>query len=711
MRDDVKLKKWSLSADGQWTDDFLESVFFTGNGRMGARGYCVLEKNPLKTGLFLAGVFGELKPGLTDFVNLPTPLYARLSLNGQSVEPCSIQSDSVSRTLDLRTGVFSADYTLDGVAVREERFFSLANTGLLVQRLTLTPAVDGKLELSAGVHTACCNCPVPDDQTKENTEMLSLTQVESVQSEDSVVVKLRTVGAGIELTEDLSFHSQGLRKTGTFQDSDGAGLIFSVDGKSGNDYVLEQRTLITTSRDRDCRIAPPEEEWSYQSLLAESEAAWQAKWEIANIEIDGDEEADSALRYVCFQLMANAAPDPTVSIGARGLTHTRYKGCYFWDTDLFMMPFYLHTDPPTARNLMQYRINCLPQAKAHGAKMNGAGARYPWMTAFDGSEQCESWDIGASEVHVTADVAFALKEYFDKTGDETLYANGGAEVFVETARFWQSRYTAEPDSGKVNLLFCKGPDEYCGITSNNYYTNLLVKENLSLAQEAALFLKKNQPKDYARLGLTDDEVTAWERLSQAIKLPRDPQTNRLRQDDTFHLLEPVDISALKDGDTASYRQVCFDRVQRYQVVKQADLLLLMTRLPDRFTEKEKAEAWQDFEPKCLHDSTLSFASHALFAAQNGIEEKAWDYFRKALLLDLRNVMDNTGGEGLHLACFGESWQAAVGFGGLRFENGTPRCQPHLPKSWKRMRFQFWYRGKRYEAQVSQDHAVIIEKTC
>ena len=427
-----------------------------------------------------------------------------------------------------------------------------------------------------------------------------------------------------------------------------------------------------------------------------------------DLQVEGDENAQTALRYLAYQLTASCSgEDDTVNIGARGLTHARYKGCYFWDTDLFMLPFFLYTQPASARSLAQYRVNCLPQAKAHARKMNGAGARYPWMASFDGSEQCESWDIGASEVHITADVAYALDQYLQATGDES-FAPGAREVFVETARFWRSRYTAEPGTGRENLLFCKGPDEYCGITSNNLFTGEMVRHNLDLALAAAETLRQEEPERYAALGLTEKETEGWRKLREAIPVPRDPATGRLWPDDTFHLLEPVDPAALKEGDEASYHKVCFDRLQRYQVIKQADTLLLMTRLPDRFTREEKKNAWADFEPKCLHDSTLSFASHALFAAQNGYDDAASRYFEKALYLDLREVMGNTGKEGLHLAGLGETWQAAVfGFAGLRFGPQGPTLSPRLPTGWKSLRFRFYWRGRLYEARADQKSGDVV----
>ena len=186
--------------------------------------------------------------------------------------------------------------------------------------------------------------------------------------------------------------------------------------------------------------------------------------------------------------------------------------------------------------------------------------------------------------------------------------------------------------------------------------NSCIQHNLELAIDAAKALQGKSA--YQNLGLSEEEIASWQTLHDAIIWPHDPDSGHLAQDETFHLLEPVDLAALKPDLGASYHHVCFDRLQRYKVVKQADVLLFMTRLPELFTKEEKMQAWNDFEPLCLHDSTLSFASHALFALQNGLREKGIEYLRKALLLDLRDLMNNTGKEGLHLAGMGEGWQAA-----------------------------------------------------
>ncbi len=710
MRNDIQLNGWHIGANGAIGDSFLESIFFTGNGRMGTRGYPALRPTarPVDTGLFIAGFFDMYKAGLTDFVNLPTPAWETVAVNGQATRPAGIALD-----LDLSCGKLTTSYSVSAggteVSVVEERLFPLENPALLLQRSRFTcTAGTGILAADSGVELSCRNQPVPDDQVKQNDEQLCYIRTGKPEfSAEGFTVELETKVTGLTAHYDTAFHTTGFEMDGPFSSEDGAGLRFSARIKAGDTFTIEKLTAITTNRDHDPMLAPLPLNWSFDGLERENNKLWMEKWEIAGITIEGDADAQTAIRYIIFQLIVNcSARDDTVSIGARGLTHTRYKGCYFWDTDLFMLPFYLYTDPGAARSLSKFRVNTLPQAKAHAKKMNGTGARYPWMVALDGTEQCETWDIGCSEVHVTADVAYALGKYMEVAQDKDLFLNGGAEVLVETARFWMGRYSPEPGTGLVNLLFCKGPDEYCGITSNNLFTNMMVQHNLELAIRAAHALARLDQEQYRRLGITAEEEENWARLCRSIKLPRDPVSGHWRTDDTFHLLEPVDPKSLKAGDEASYHQVCFDRLQRYKVVKQADVLLLMTRLPERFSAAGRLAAWEDFEPLCLHDSTLSFASHALFAAQSGLREQAEDYFRKALLLDLRDIMENTGKEGLHMAGFGETWQAVVfGFAGLHLTDGKPHLEPNLPAGWTQLSFNFWCRGQRFFVEIGPNGTV------
>lgn len=696
MRNDVRLDGWTLTAVGAERDRFLESVFFTGSGRMGARGVTAFrtEPRPLDCGLFVAGIFDRITEGspITDFAALPTPVWADISVGGRRAEICS----EVTRTLDLRTGELRLNYAVTGGArVTERRLFSLADPGYVFERFEINS--EKPVALTLGVDEEVCNCPVPDDQVKENSEVVQMFRaLESSQTRRAYSTRFTALRLDYELGFSPAPESF----------SPAGGALFT-----GRSLRVDCACRVVTSRDADPRLKPLRpEEAAYDAALSRAGVALTQRWAACEVKIGGDSQSESALRYVMYQLMANCpARDGTVSIGARGLTHTRYKGCCFWDTDMFLMPFYLLTDPESARCLLEFRVRTLPAAREHARKMNGTGARYPWMVSLDGGEQCESWDIGCSEVHVTADIAYAAGQYLDWTGDTDFLVRGGAEMLIETARFWPSRYSPAPDGG-VNLLFCKGPDEYCGITSNNLYTNFMVRHNISLAIDAARLLSSLDPAQLSRLGVTPGELDSLSDFSGKIKLPKDEKTGLWRQDDTFHLLEPVEITTIKPDDSAAYSRVCFDALQRLKVIKQADVLLLMSRFPERFTQSEKLAAWADFEPLCIHDSTLSFATHALFAAQCGLTDAARRYFDKALWLDLRSVMGNTGKEGLHLACLGETYQAVVfGFAGLHVENGRPVLSPNLPADWSSLEFPFYFRGKRYLAQISpaSDKSALI----
>lgn len=664
MRNDLELHPWFISVTGAgWADDFYESIFFTGNGRLGIRGYasCEPAPRPVQKGVYAAGIFGEIKPGITDFVNLPTPVLDRIYIDGQKAELAS----DIRRVLDMKTAALTMKYALRQgnklLEVTYQRFLPRERPTLILQRLMLTPQADMDITLSSGIQVDSCNSPIPDDQTKANGETIQLSHLtHSSATQEGIQCTFEIQGTGLTVMQEVQFRCPDFG----YSHSVGTESVFSATARAHQGLVFDKVASVLTSRDVDPRLAPIPSHWAYEALWREHCEAWARVWRGCDVPlpvIDGiEDEMQTGLRFSMYALMTScSSKDPTVSIGARGLSHGRYKGCYFWDTDMFMLPFFLQNDLEAVRSLCEYRVRSLPAAKAHSQKMNTSGARYPWMAALDGTEQCETWDIGCSELHITADVVYALDAYCKKSADEDFYLDKAAEVYVETARFWVSRYTFHPEMGRADLLFCKGPDEYCGITNNNLFTNVMVQHNLALAIAAAEALKEKRPKTYTKLGITEEEVQAMTALRKAIPWPRDPVNGRLAQDETLHLLEPVEISTLKPDAGASYHRVCFDRLQRYKVIKQADVLLLMTRLPQLFSAEEKQQAWEDFEPICLHDSTLSFASHALFALQNGYKAEGLAYLRKALLLDLRDIMGNTGHEGLHLACMGEAWQAAL----------------------------------------------------
>ena len=358
---------------------------------------------------------------------------------------------------------------------------------------------------------------------------------------------------------------------------------------------------------------------------------------------------------------------------------------------MFLFPFYLWQRPAAARNLARYRIDRLPDAEELAASQNLDGARYPWMCSDTGAEQCESWDIGQCETHITADVAYALSRYGEVTGDAALMETA-KPVLAQTARYWVSRATYEPAKDRYSLFFVKGPDEYCGEAINNTYTCYLARHNLRLGAEA----------------LGGDEGKRLRAVADRMTVLYDERRDLYLQDEAFERLEPAPF--LRSGSSPMYKQVCFDRMQRYRVLKQADLVQLMVMFPNDFTQAQKANVFDAYEPLTLHDSTLSYGIHALLAFRLGRFDKATDYLRRSAYLDLFDGMQNTGHEGIHVAALGATWQAVVyGMLGLWSDGGQLTVSPHLPESVARVSLRVWHRGKRYRVTATRDGARTEEE--
>ncbi|MCK9526724.1 MAG: hypothetical protein M0R49_12470 [Limnochordia bacterium] len=716
--DQLKILPWSLEITGmdQRQYPFYESILSQGNGYLGVRGFdpAGIKENSFERSTFLAGFFEYIKPEITDMVNLPDLFSVRFGM------PC--QEISAAATLDLKTGLLTrkAVWEMESgelFRLSSRRCVSMHNKHASALEVEIRP-LNGDLHISleTGLDGDVTNLPISDEQLTENTQYKRLLApviceahdaggalvMESMPSERRVYQAYRvmtnlpmtTTGAGADAYT-------AVRVEGIIPEGDALVVTKTIATYSDRDHVPDHLAEAT-------KLAQLLAGLGFAGVLKESTQAWCELWESCDIELDGDPELQGAVRYNIFQLLQNnAAADPYVSIGARGLMHGRYKGNYFWDTEIFMLPFFLYTRPEAAKNLLLYRYHMLPSARAGAKSLGLKGARYPWMSSNTGHEQCETWDTGYCEVHITADVAHAVQEYVRITDDQDFLVHYGAEMLIETARYWVSRLTYHEATDCYNLLFVKGPDEYCGVTTNNTYTNYLVRQNL-LGAIRAVNLLRQRPEDWdalqAKLHVTAQELAEFEDAAEKIVILYDQERDLLLQDEVFERMEPLDISAHKLGATALYRTIPYDRLQRYKVLKQADLVLLMTLYPDRFSTKLKQNIWSYYEPLTLHDSSLSCGTHAQLAFDLGYEDVAWDYFQKSVFLDLHNIMENTHHEGIHMAALGASWQALVlGMAGLRQgKDGRPQVDPKLPRSIRGLRFSVVMGGCKYKITIDQD---------
>jgi kojibiose phosphorylase len=403
-----------------------------------------------------------------------------------------------------------------------------------------------------------------------------------------------------------------------------------------------------------------------------------------------------------------------VSIGARAQTGLAYSGHVFWDTEIYMLPFFALTWPEAARTLLMYRHRTLPAARAKAARYGARGAFYAWESADTGEDVTPASVVGPGgvtipirlaqqEQHISADVAFGAWNYWRITGDDTFLLEAGAEIIIETARFWASR--AEPGSdGKRHIRGVIGPDEYHENVDDDAYTNGMARWNLRTARAVVHDMSMRWPEPWAelraKLAFEDAELDEWSVIARDLYIGLDPRTGLIEQFRGYFLLKDLPISSSVSRIVPVDVLLGLDRVLPFPIIKQPDVLMLIYLLWDDFTPEVREANFRYYEPRCAHGSSLSPCVHALLAARLGDMALAEQYFRQASEIDLSDNMGNAAG-GIHIAALGGLWQAAVfGFAGLHLSDDGPQLNPKLPPAWRGLSFRIRWRGKDYALNTS-----------
>ncbi|MGO8954585.1 MAG: glycoside hydrolase family 65 protein [Rhodomicrobium sp.] len=445
----------------------------------------------------------------------------------------------------------------------------------------------------------------------------------------------------------------------------------------------------------------------WRAVLAAHEAAWNTRWTASDIVVEGDDATQMALRFAVYHLTSAANPgDEHVSIGARGLTGDAYFGHVFWDTEIYLLPFYIATWPEAARALLMYRFHTLPAARAKAAQAGYKGALYAWESADTGEETTPEHVVGDDgtvveiltgkmEHHISADIAYAVWQYWRASGDDEFFLGAGAEILLETARFWASRAIAKPD-GKRHIRHVIGPDEYHEDVDDNAFTNVMARWNIARALEALELLQANWPERAAalrqRLSLGDDELADLRDAAARIMTGLDPATGIYEQFAGFHALDPLDLAAYAGTNLPIDVVIKRQRTQRSQVVKQADVVALIALLPEAFPGGLAEANFRYYEPKCSHGSSLSTSMHAVVAARLGDAEMALRYLRKTAALDLDPDPNSAGG--VRMAGLGGLWQTVIlGFAGVELTGETLGIAPKLPPRWRSLSFRVCWRAR------------------
>ena len=734
MTNTISHEDWIVSREGWSTENVTHhgNLFLLGNGHMGYRGTLEEFGPDEKVGILLPGVYDRVGSAWREPVNAPNGLYTRVAVNGTWLNPLEIEPSAHRQFLDMRAAVHHREshFSVCGteVSIQAERFLSASNVHLMASRYKVLVSGDAEITLESGIDGRIWDLNGPH-----------LEHPVALQRDDALIRKARTHENGSEvvvaetclLTTSAPAHSTTLH---------GSVRRWTFRVAGGATFELQKSVAVYSSIDA-CEGTPEAAALAcatqsavsgYAALLAAHEAVWNARWERADVLIEGDVEAQHALRYSLYQLLS-AAPfhSEHLSIPARALSGQVYKGAVFWDTEIFMFPFFLAVFPEVARNLIRYRIHTLAGAKAKAAEYGCAGAYYPWEGQEDGYDACTLFNITDvftnrpmrtyfrdKQIHISGDVAWAIWKYVQTTGDTGLLLDGGWEVMIECARFFFSYAYKRTTGDQYVLLDVTGPDEYHERVANNAYTNHLAQYTVEATIEAAALLHEADPQAFAalrnRLGFGKEEEARLTDFAAKLHLPQpDPETRLIEQFDGYLKLEDCPLKELKSRvlNPAEYLGGGSGLATTTRILKQADVVLLTHLLGERFSEEVKRANWDFYEPRTEHGSSLSACVYALVAAETGRADFAYKYFLKTATVDLTGDSKQYVGTlyigGTHPAANGGAWMvAAQGFCGVHFRPDGLVIDPRLPVNWKSVSLRVVYRGYVLKLTINQSSSRV-----
>ncbi|MCM2279840.1 MAG: glycoside hydrolase family 65 protein [Oligoflexia bacterium] len=730
---------WLVSTTGYQPARELEteSLLAVSNGYVGTRGTLFEHASALGPGTVVAGVFDlpAAENAVPALVAAPDWVRLRMELLGE--EESGIPGGTLTdheRTLDFRQGLFWREFRHRDdrnrvTSLKGFRLASLKDRHLLLQSVWLRAEnYSGKLRIEAEIDLH----PSQHRMFPNPYPVRTLVGHDPDRKPGDPIMVTYSYKGGARIA--FASTCRLVREDGTVlypsasRVHDRVAEYWELDVELGRAYRVDRLVSVYTSRETPKpahaaaehlkRLRHEGTEHAVHSHLDE----WKRRWRVSNVEIDGDPQAQRALRFACYHLLSAANPeDERVSIGARALTGNAYLGHVFWDTEIFMLPFFTLTAPDIARSLLMYRFHTLPGARENAKRRGYRGALYAWESTDTGLEttpsviQAPTGELirvltGEQEHHISGDVAYAVWQYWLATGDDTFLAGPGLEILLETARFWASRSRIGGD-GAYHIEATIGPDEYHENVTDNTYTNELARWNIRRAMDAYAWAEKRAPESARaaaeKISLEPAEFLQWAEVGE--KLARNRRNDGvIEQFRGYFDLENLTAAAESQPGGADFRIFLdLERLGKTQLIKQADVVMLMHLLGDRFSEEEKRRSFDYYDARTLHGSSLSPAIHALMAARLGRMEAAQRYFKMASEIDLFNTMGNASG-GIHAAAQGGLWQAVLfGFAGLELREQGIAFSPRLPAHWQGLRFHLAWRGQTLAVHLTPEELEVI----
>ena len=695
-----------------------ETIFTIGNGYLCTRGAFEEGYPGDRRATFVHGVFDAVPISVSELANTPDWLPLTVFLNEERFSLDQGKILSFQRKLDLRDGLISRTVRWQSpsglvATLTFERFISMTDEHLGLIRCRVVPEFQGRVEF---------RCALKGDMDNEG---LAHWQWVAQHYQDDVVSLLnQTRSTKIKFASAMAVRGViGTCLEDAYCDVENAPMrTLSMAAEPGLPLVVDKYAAFVTSRDTEDVMAAAFQyvkgvvDWP--SALEANRAAWRQEWERTDVVIEGDDEAQIAIRFNLFQMLI-AAPrhDDRVNIGAKTLSGFGYRGHSFWDTEIFMLPLFTYTAPNIARNLLSYRYHNLEGARQKARGNSCEGAQYPWESADTGQEVTPTWVpnvadpknmvriwTGDIEIHISADVAYGAYQYWQVTGDDDWFIDKGAEIILDTAKFWASCAEWNPDQKCFEYTDVIGPDEYHEHVDNNYYTNRLAQWNLQTAFEVLDWLQFHAPSKAValvkQLDLSAERLAKWKEVIAKIYLNIEP-SGVVEQFEGYFQRKAVDLAAMEPRDRSAQVIFGIEGTNQTQVLKQPDVLMVFHVLRDYYTLEQVQVNYDYYTPRTDHTfgSSLGPSIQSIMACLVGKPEDAYEHFIRAARADLRDVRGNAG-DGIHAASAGGLWQAVVfGFGGLRLSPNGWTVTPRLPKHWKRLAFKFFQHGKPQEVEI------------
>lgn len=725
--DAFDVEPWAIVERGPGLDlDLLEqteSIFALANGHIGLRGNLDEGEPHAFPGSYLNGFFEDVPlPYAEDGYSYPDVGQSVVDVaNGKLLrllvddEPFDVRYGTLlehRRELDLRDGVLrrEVEWTSPAgqtVRVRSTRLVSFVQRSIAAVYYEVEPVGQPARLVVQSVLMA--NEPVPDGADDPRTAAaLRAPLVAEYHSHHGLEVSLghRTRASELRTAAALDHVVEcPASVTATSESNDDlARVTLSTELDAGQvlrvvkfvAYGWSGQRSMPALRDQVDAALAAASHTGWDGLLAGQRRYLDEFWAHADVEIEGDDSLQQAVRYGIFQLLQAGARAEQRAIPAKGLTGRGYDGHTFWDMETYVLPALTYTLPEAARDALLWRRETLPIARERARELHLDGAAFPWRT-IRGEECSGYWPAGTAGFHVNGDIADAVRRYVAATGDREFEADAGIELLVETARLWRSlgHHDAE---GAFRIDGVTGPDEYSALGDNNVFTNLMAARNLEAAADAVA----RYPDRAVELGVTEDEAARWVHAADRVVLPFDETLGVTPQAEGFTRYRKWDFAATDDYPLLLHHP--YYSLYSSQVVKQADLVFALYLFGDRFSPEQKRRDFDYYEAITVRDSTLSASIQSIVAAEVGHLELAYDYLRETALVDLRNLAGNTR-DGLHLASLAGSWLACVaGFGGMRDHGDVLAFAPRLPSALRRLSFGLLVRGRRLRVEVTPGSA-------